>query len=151
MVSRMDSAQTDGPRGALHEVQQQAGRRWVVLGALLGCAGVAAGAFGAHGLRKVLSPELLAIYHTGARYHLIHALALVLVGALAPRLAGAGRRGRAVDVAGAGFALGVLIFSGSLYVLAISGQRWLGAITPIGGVAFMVGWLSLAWAAWRCR
>lgn len=119
-------------------------RIFVTIGALYGFIGVGAGAFGAHALEKSLAPRMLEIFHTGARYQMYHALALVLIGALAhqfPR-AGFARAGWAMVV-------GVLIFSGSLYALALSGVTKLGAITPIGGTALLVGWLLLAIAGWR--
>ena len=100
---------------------------------------VAAGAFGAHGLRSRLSDELLAAFETGARYQMYHALAL-----LAVAWAHARWPGGAVSVAGWLFVAGTVVFSGSLYLLALTGQRWLGAVTPVGGVAFLLGWLALA-------
>ena len=112
------------------------------VGALLGGLGVAIGAFGAHGLKGRLSPEMLAVFETGVRYHMYHALAILLTAALMSRL-----EGRSIVIAGWSFATGILIFSGSLYALALSGVTILGAITPIGGVAFLVGWISLAIAA----
>ena len=116
------------------------------LGAVLGCLGVAAGAFGAHGLRARLSPEMLAVFETGVRYHLIHALALLAVAWAATRW-----ESRAIPAAGWLFVVGIVLFSGSLYVLTLSGIRGFGAITPLGGVAFILGWLFLAWGAWRGR
>ncbi len=127
-------------------VKGSAGRLFLVLGAVLGFLGVAAGAFGAHGLRGRVTAELLAAYQTGARYHLIHALALILMGALAPRLSS-----RATAVSGWAFVIGVVVFSGSLYALALTGTRWLGAVTPFGGVSLLVGWGALVWAGWRSR
>lgn len=112
------------------------------VGALMGGAGVAIGAFGAHGLRGRLTPEMLAVFETGVRYHMYHALAILATAALMSRL-----DGRAVVVAGWSFFAGILIFSGSLYALALSGATILGAITPIGGVAFLIGWIALAVAA----
>lgn len=119
-------------------------RLFFALGALLAGLGVAAGAFGAHGLRDRLSAEMLAIFETGVRYHLIHALALLIT-------AWASTRWSSGLVSGAGwlFVVGVVVFSGSLYLLSLTETRWLGAITPIGGVAFVVGWFLLAWAALR--
>ena len=108
----------------------------------MGFAGVGIGAFGAHGLRGRLSPEMLAIFETGARYHLYHALAIVATAACMARL-----DGRAPIVAGWCFAAGIFLFSGSLYALALTGVTTLGAITPLGGVAFLVGWIALAVAA----
>jgi uncharacterized membrane protein YgdD (TMEM256/DUF423 family) len=103
---------------------------------------VAAGAFGAHALRARLTPDLLAIFETGARYQMYHALALLAAAWLADRGAGS----QAVWAGGA-FVAGTLLFSGSLYALAFTGQRWLGAVTPMGGVAFLAGWALLVWAA----
>jgi uncharacterized membrane protein YgdD (TMEM256/DUF423 family) len=117
--------------------------RWIMIGAVSAAAAIGAGAFGAHGLRKILDARHLEIFETAARYHLIHALALVLVGVLA---AAGWQRTQRVAVA---FVIGTVVFSGSLYALAISGIDGLGAITPIGGVAFISGWLMLADAARR--
>jgi uncharacterized membrane protein YgdD (TMEM256/DUF423 family) len=103
----------------------------------LGFLGVALGAFGAHGLRERLAPGMLEVYKTGVLYHLIHAVALLAVGLGAERLA----RPRAV---GTLWVAGVVIFSGSLYALAITGIGMLGAITPIGGLLLMAGWVTLA-------
>lgn len=112
------------------------------LGAGSAFIGVAAGAFGAHALRARLSPELLAVFETGARYQMYHALALLAVAWAASRWPGA-----LVHWAGWLFVAGTLLFSGSLYALALSGVRWLGAITPLGGVAFLAGWACLLLAA----
>jgi len=109
---------------------------------LLMAAGVALGAFGAHGLRARLAPDLLAIFETGVRYHLVHGLA-ALVAALVARAA----PGRAARGAGWLFVGGVVVFSGSLYLLALTGTRWLGAITPVGGLAWIAAWVMLAGAA----
>jgi uncharacterized membrane protein YgdD (TMEM256/DUF423 family) len=116
------------------------------LGAINGFLAVALGAFGAHGLRGKIAPDLLEIYHTGAEYHLTHALALVLVAALLPTAIppeGIPRRERFIRLSGYLFATGILIFSGSLYALALTGIRVLGAITPIGGVCFLSAWALL--------
>lgn len=119
-------------------------RIFFTLGALSGLIAVAAGAFGAHSLRDRLSADLLAIFETGARYQIYHALALLLAAWAATRWPGS-----LTSAAGWLFVGGTLMFSGSLYALSLSGQRWLGAITPLGGVAFIGGWLCLALAAWR--
>jgi len=116
------------------------------IGAVFGALGVAAGAFGAHGLKGWVSPELLAVFETGVRYHLVHALALLAVAWASTRWTSA-----AIRAAGWLFVAGILVFSGSLYVLTLTGIRALGAITPFGGVAFIGGWLLLAWGAWRGR
>lgn len=114
-------------------------------GALLLALGVILGAFGAHGLKTRLGPELLAVWQTGVLYHLIHGLGVLVLGALvAARPDLSGLRPAAVLLA-----LGVLLFSGSLYTLALGGPRWLGPITPLGGTLFIAGWLTLAWSAWR--
>jgi uncharacterized membrane protein YgdD (TMEM256/DUF423 family) len=107
---------------------------------------VALGAFGAHVLKSSLTPSSLAIYETGVRYHLVHGLAVFV----AAWLAGEDRT-RSARLAGLLFIVGILLFSGSLYVLAVSGVRWLGAITPLGGLAFLAGWLCLAWATIAAR
>lgn len=119
-------------------------RQFIVLGALLAAVAVAAGAFGAHALAARLTPDRLATWETAARYHMYHALALVLVGALAGRV----HAGLAAT-AGWLFVAGIAVFGGTVYALALGAPRWLGAITPIGGVAFIAGWLLLAWAALR--
>ncbi len=103
---------------------------------------VALGAFGAHALQERLSEADLAIFETAVRYQLVHAVALLA-------LAGLEGRGYAVATAAWSFTAGVLIFSGSLYLLVLTGQRWMGAITPIGGVAMLIGWGALAWSAFR--
>ena len=117
-------------------------RTFLLAGAVAGLIAVGFGAFGAHGLRGRLSPEMLAVFETGVRYHMYHALALLLVAALSPRFPG-----RAMAVAGWSFVAGITLFSGSLYLLAVTGVTVLGAITPIGGVAFLAGWTALIVAA----
>lgn len=117
-------------------------RFWFVAGSVLAFLGVAAGAFGAHALRGRLSSDALDIYETAARYHLFHALALIVVAYGVNRWGGS-----IMVVAGWLFLIGVVLFCGSLYALAFSGIKWLGAITPIGGVAFLAGWVFLALAA----
>ena len=121
-------------------------QQFFIVGSFLGALGVAAGAFGAHGLRAWVSPEMLAVFETGVRYHLTHALALLAVAWASTRWASA-----AIRTAGWLFAVGILVFSGSLYVLTLTGIRALGAITPFGGAALIAGWLLLAWGAWRGR
>ena len=116
---------------------------WITLGALNAILAQATGAFGAHALRARLPAERLAVWQTGAQYHMYHALGLVLVGLFAAQ------RNVSGNAPGIAMQTGIVLFSGSLYALALSGVRVLGAITPIGGVAFMVGWASLAWMAWR--
>ena len=105
---------------------------------------VAAGAFGAHGLRQILSAEMLAIWQTGVTYQIAHGLGLLAIAALAPRL-----KSRLTAWAGMAILIGIVLFSGSLYALALSGVRILGAITPLGGIGFLLGWGMLAIAAYR--
>jgi len=114
------------------------------LGSASALLGVAAGAFGAHSLRGRLSAEMLAVYETAVRYQLFHALALLAVAWAIARWPGP-----VTAAAGWLFVAGTLLFSGSLYALSLSGVRWLGAITPLGGLAFLVGWGCLIWAALR--
>jgi len=122
------------------------GRFFALLGSLSAFVAVLAGAFGAHALRARLAPELLAIFETGARYQMYHALALLAAAWLVERTGG-----QAAVWAGGLFLAGTLLFSGSLYLLALSGIRGFGAVTPFGGVAFLAGWLCLARAAWQLR
>lgn len=116
----------------------------VLTGAGYGFLGVAFGAFGAHALKHRLTPELLAVWKTAVEYQLYHALALVLLGLIALQ-----RPSMAISGAGICFALGIMVFSGSLYLLALGGVRWLGAITPLGGLLFLLGWALLFRAALR--
>jgi uncharacterized membrane protein YgdD (TMEM256/DUF423 family) len=114
----------------------------MLIAALAGFIGVALGAFGAHGLRGRLTPDMLGVFETGVRYQLIHAVALLAVAGLMDRLSGS-----LVTAAGWLFLAGMVLFSGSLYLLALTGITILGAITPIGGLAFLAGWACLAFAA----
>jgi len=118
-------------------------RTFLLVGALAGATAVALGAFGAHGLRARLSPEMLAVFETGVRYHMYHALALVALAAVMGRM----DAGRLLPAAGWLFTAGIFLFSGSLYALALTGVTVLGAITPLGGLAFLAGWACLAIAA----
>jgi len=120
-------------------------RRALMIAALLGFTAVAFGAFGAHGVKDHIAPDLFEVYQTGALYHLTHAIALL---GISVWLRWAPRR-RLLHIAGMCFTAGVIIFSGTLYGLALSGQRWLGAITPIGGVMLLVGWALTFASAWR--
>ena len=113
---------------------------FLLVGSLLGFLGVAAGAFGAHGLRSRLSTEMLAVFETAVRYQMYHVFALLIVAAAIGRLGDA----RLLSLAGWFFVAGIFLFSGSLYALALSGVSMLGAITPLGGLAFLIGWACLA-------
>lgn len=117
-------------------------KTFLLLGAVAAFLAVALGAFGAHGLRGRLTPEMLAVFQTGVQYHMAHALALVLVSAIMGRMSG-----WLIQTAGWCFAGGIVFFSGSLYLLAVTGVTILGAITPIGGLLFLAGWACLAFAA----
>ncbi|HEX5749373.1 MAG TPA: DUF423 domain-containing protein [Archangium sp.] len=119
-------------------------RQWLILGAASAFLSVAAGAFGAHALRARLTPDLLTLFETGARYHMYHSLGLIAIGLLMQV-----RPSPLLNGAGWAMTVGILLFSGSLYALALSGVRALGAITPLGGLGFLAGWLLLALAAWR--
>jgi uncharacterized membrane protein YgdD (TMEM256/DUF423 family) len=119
-------------------------RTFYMLGALMGFGAVALGAVGAHLLAERFAPGRAETFELAARFHMYHALALIATGWVAARW-GAG----AVVVAGWAFVLGILLFCGSLYALSLGGPRWVAAITPFGGLAFLAGWLALAWAAFR--
>ncbi|MDP6931258.1 MAG: DUF423 domain-containing protein [Myxococcota bacterium] len=119
-------------------------RTWVMVGSLASLVMVAAGAFGAHALREVLDPDLLVVFETGTRYGTTHALALLVLGVLMIH-----HPSRRLGLAARFMALGIVVFTGSLWVLALTGLRWMGAITPIGGLSFLVGWGLVAWAAFR--
>ena len=120
---------------------------WFRCGSLIMLLGVAFGAFGAHGLKGHVSAETLQVYQTGVLYHLIHGLALFAVGGLASFKAPTPPEQLLGALAGLSFTVGIVLFSGSLYLLALTGLKWLGMLTPIGGAAFLAGWLCLAAAA----
>ena len=117
-------------------------RTFLFLGSLSAGLAVTLGAFGAHALRTRLAADQLQVFETGVRYHFYHAFALLVVAVAAAQLP----PGRLLPAAGWLFVAGTLLFSGSLYLLALTGVRWLGAITPLGGVAFIAGWVCLALA-----
>lgn len=119
---------------------------WGVTGALLAALAVLAGAFGAHGLKASLTPAALAAFETAVRYQFFHALALITIASLL-------ERPRHAAVVGAAWTMlaGVVLFSGSLYLLTLTRARWPGPFTPVGGLCFVIGWLSLAWGLWPRR
>lgn len=119
-------------------------RGFVIAGATLAAVAVAAGAFGAHALQARLTPDRLATWETAARYHMYHALALVALGAIAARWPAP-----LLHLAGWLFIAGIVVFSGTVYALALGAPRWLGAVTPLGGVALITGWIVLAVAIAR--
>lgn len=119
-------------------------RTFTVAGSVSAFLAVLAGAFGAHTLRARISPDLLTVFETGARYHMYHALALLGVAWAASQWPSA-----PVRAAGWLFVGGTVVFSGSLYVLSLTGARWLGAVTPLGGLLFLAGWIALAIGVWR--
>lgn len=120
-------------------------RTFFLIGSFLGTLSVALGAFGAHALRDRIEASLLANYQTGVTYMFYHTLAIFIV------VLALGKWSQSTLPVWSGwlFVVGIVFFSGSLFVMAFTGQRWLGAITPIGGVAFIAGWLLLAWTAWK--
>jgi len=120
------------------------GRLLLTAGAVSGLLTVALGAFAAHGLRQQIPPEMLLVFNKGVHYQGLHALALLATGIMSTH-----RGSLALSIAGWSFLLGILLFSGSLYLLAMTGSRWLGILTPFGGLSFLIGWLSLAIAGWR--
>ena len=117
-----------------------------IIGALSGGLSVALGAFGAHGLRERLTPQLLETFETGVRYEIYHAFAILVVAFALTRW-----QSNLLPLAGWAFVIGTILFSGSLYILALTGIRWLGAITPLGGVAFIAGWILLAVGVWQSQ
>jgi uncharacterized membrane protein YgdD (TMEM256/DUF423 family) len=120
--------------------------RWYIsLAAVSGLLAVALGAFGAHALKAHLDETALAVYQTAVQYHFYHSLALLAVGLFCLWLP----QSRLLLASGMAFVVGLLVFCGSLYILSFTGIRWLGAITPLGGLAFMLGWACLALASWR--
>ena len=130
--------------GALENamIPQARSYTFAIQGALFAAAAVAAGAFGAHALKAILDAPMLAVYETAVRYQMYHALGLVIVSRFCH-----GTNNRWAVKAGWLFCTGILLFSGSLYIVALAGIKWMGALTPLGGVAFIAGWLCLAWAA----
>lgn len=123
-------------------------RFFLSIAAILGGLAVASGAFASHALKTKLTENAFAIFEKGARYQMYHALALLIVALLLSR---AETSQLFLTIAGYAFIIGILLFSGSLYALSLSGIKWLGALAPIGGVAFLVGWGSLAIAAWNFK
>ncbi|WP_130899346.1 DUF423 domain-containing protein [Pseudomonas sp. Sample_11] len=121
-------------------------RGFLMLAAFFGFTGVALGAFAAHGLKNRLTPEYLTIFQTGVTYQLVHTLALFGVALLATQI-----QGRLITWAGLSFTVGMVLFSGSLYLLTMTGISKLGIITPFGGLAFLIGWVCLGLAAWRLQ
>ena len=119
-------------------------RIFLAIASVLGGISVILGAFASHALKDRLSDRALEIWETGTKYQMYHALALILIALLITRLPAS----TSLVVAGYAFITGILLFSGSLYALSLSGIKWLGAITPLGGVAFIIGWICLAVAAW---
>jgi uncharacterized membrane protein YgdD (TMEM256/DUF423 family) len=119
---------------------------WFVLGCFMAGLGVAAGAFGAHALKQRLAPDLLAVFETGVRYQMYHALGLLAVAFASDRW-----RGVNFNPAGWLFLIGIILFSGSLYALCLTGVRVLGAITPLGGLCFLAAWALLAWGVWKLQ
>jgi uncharacterized membrane protein YgdD (TMEM256/DUF423 family) len=114
---------------------------WIVVASVSGALAVIAGAFGAHGLRERVSPDQLAAWTTASQYHLLHSVALLAIALFAARA------GTSIRLQGSLMSTGILLFSGSIYLLVLTGQRWLGPITPIGGLLLIAAWFSLVWLA----
>ena len=121
-------------------------RLFIILGALSAFIGVATGAFGAHVLKSRLSAEMLAVFEVGVRYQMYHAFALIAAAWMQTKWPSS-----IVTASAWCFVIGTVLFSGSLYLLSLSGIKWLGAITPFGGLAFLAGWAGMAWAAWKAK
>jgi uncharacterized membrane protein YgdD (TMEM256/DUF423 family) len=119
---------------------------WIAVGSIWGCLAVVFGAFGAHALKDRLTPELLQTFELATKYQMYHALALIAVGLLGTRVDTV-----SLQVAGWAFLAGSLVFSGSLYILTLSGMKWLGMITPVGGLGMICGWIALAYTAISMR
>lgn len=119
-------------------------RFFFTAGAIMAFLAVALGAFGAHALKNRLTPDMLDIFEVGVRYHTYHALGLLAVAWATSRWPESN-----VTAAGWAFIVGIIIFSGSLYILSMTGMRWFGAITPLGGLAFLIGWAILVWSLGR--
>jgi len=132
--------------GDFQKSEHRMERIFLFLGALSAFIGVAAGAFGAHGLTGRISSDMLAVFEVGVRYQMYHAFALIITAWVQTKWPSP-----MVIAAGWCFAVGTLLFSGSLYLLSLSGLKWLGAITPVGGVAFLAGWVLLALGVLKTR
>lgn len=122
------------------------GKSILLTGAAFLAGAVAIGAFGAHGLKSILTEELMQVYKTGVEYHFYHALGLLLVGVISLN-----KPSRALNWSALFLVIGIMLFSGSLYLMAVTGIKWLGAITPVGGVSFIVGWVFLFVGVWRMK
>lgn len=118
---------------------------FLIIGSIAMALAVGLGAFGAHGLKEMLSDEMLDIFETGVKYHFYHAIGLLVIGLVAQLMPSSSL----LQWSGWLMLAGIIIFSGSLYILSISGIRWMGAITPIGGLCFIVAWILLALASWQ--
>lgn len=118
-------------------------QRFLVLGTIFAGSGVAAGAFGAHALKKILDAPMLQVFDTATRYQMYHAFGLCIVSWAIDRYPG-----QRLEQTGWLFTIGIILFSGSLYAVSLAGIRWMGAITPIGGLAFLAGWLLFGWRIW---
>ncbi|EZH66167.1 membrane protein [Bacillaceae bacterium JMAK1] len=121
--------------------------QWIATGAILAMLAVAIGAFGAHGLEGSITDNMLENYHTGVQYHMFHALGILVVGIII----GITGSSKLLQVSATLLFIGILIFSGSLYIMALTNMTWLGAVTPIGGVSFIIGWLCLTFATLKGR
>jgi len=121
-------------------------RTFILLGSFFSFLAVALGAFGAHALKQKLTPDMLQVFETGVRYQMYHSLALFVVAWMIHSMSI-----NAAAASGWWFTAGIVLFSGSLYALALSGITWLGAITPLGGLSLLIGWIMLAWSVWKSQ
>lgn len=126
--------------------QRSSSQYFLVLGTVFAASGVAAGAFGAHALKSLLDTSMLQVFDTATRYQMYHAFGLCIVSWAIERYPQ-----QRLEKAGWLFTIGILLFSGSLYVVSLGGIKWMGAVTPIGGLAFFAGWIFLGWRIWRDR
>ena len=125
-------------------ISRSPSQKFLMLGTVLAGAGVAAGAFGAHALKEILDAPMLQVFETATRYLMYHAFGLCVVSWAIDRYPTQG-----LQTSGWLFLVGMLLFSGSLYGVSLAGLRWLGAVTPVGGLAFIIGWFLLGWGVWR--
>jgi|TARA_B100001245_G_C22732917_1_gene355717 uncharacterized membrane protein YgdD (TMEM256/DUF423 family) len=119
-------------------------RGWIITGAVMAGIAILLGSFGAHGLKNKITADYLAIFNTGVKYHFYHALGLIIIGILAFHFPS-----EPLNLPSIFFVAGICLFSGSLYVLSITGLKWVGAITPLGGLSFIIGWILTAYYIWR--
>ena len=119
-------------------------RDWIITGAVMAAIAILLGAFGAHGLKNKITADYLIVFDTGVKYHFYHSLGLMIIGILAFHFPS-----ESLNIPSIFFVVGICLFSGSLYVLSITELKWVGAITPVGGLSFIIGWILTAYYIWR--